>query len=141
MIFVFFCTAKHTSIATCVYSNMAQMPIYQAPRGYPPPPWKPRGTKVLSRSLNTAALYILYLSACSSSYSDYIVFFTAPQGRNKNFIRPHEKKYRFSTLQGFNFRYNNHTKKRRQQICRHNCERSSIKPIYKYNIFNIVTCQ
>ena len=106
MIFVIFCIAKHTSIATCVYSNMAQTPVYQAARGYPPPPWKPRGAKVLSRSLNTTPLYILYLSACSSSYSDYIVFFDAPQVGNKNFIRSHEKKPRFSTLQGFNFRYN-----------------------------------
>ena len=71
---------------------MAQTPVYQAPRGYPPPPWKPRGTKVLSRSLNTTPLYILYLSACSSSYSDYIVFFDAPQVGNKNFIHPQEKK-------------------------------------------------
>ncbi len=106
MIFVIFCIAKHTSITTCVYFNMAQMPVYQAPRGYPPPPWKPRGTKVLSRSLNTTPLYILYLSACSSSYSDYIVFFAAPQVGNKNFIHLHEKKPQFSTQQGFAFCYN-----------------------------------
>ena len=106
MIFVIFCIAKHTSIATCVYSNMAQMPVYQAPRGYPPPPRKPRGAKVLSRSLNTTPLYILYLSACSSSYFDYIVFFEAPQEGNENFIRSQEKKPNFSTKKGFNFRYN-----------------------------------
>ena len=106
MIFVIFCIAKRTSIATCVVFNMAQTPVYQAPRGYPPPPWKPRGTKVLSRSLNTTSLYILYLSACSSSYSDYIVFFAAPQGGNENFIRSHEKKPQFSTKKCFNFCYN-----------------------------------
>ena len=105
MIFVIFCIAKHTSIATCVVFNMAQTPVYQAPRGYPPPPWKPRGTKVLSRLLNTAALYILYLSSCSSSYFDYIVFFAAPQGGNEYFIHLHEKKPQFSTWQGFAFRY------------------------------------
>ena len=37
MIGVIFCIAKYTSIATCVYSNMAQMPVYQAARGCPPP--------------------------------------------------------------------------------------------------------
>ena len=106
MIFVFFCIAKRTSITTCVVFNMAQTPVYQAARGYPPPPWKPRGTKVLSRSLNTTPLYILYLSACSSSYSDYIVFFEAPQVGNKNFIHPQEKKPIRSSKYNFIFRYN-----------------------------------